>query len=64
MTALAIEYNNAWLVVERNNHGTGVLSLIESVCHYPRIYRQSGQMGWLTTSVSRPAVIGRLERRA
>ncbi len=59
-TALADEYNSAWLVVERNNHGHGVLSLSESVCHYARIYRQSGQMGWLTTSVSRPAVIGRL----
>ena len=59
-TALADEYNKAWLVVERNNHGHGVLSLSESVCHYGRIYRQSGQMGWLTTSVSRPAIIGRL----
>ena len=48
------------LVVERNNHGSGVLALIESVCRYPRIYRQAGQMGWLTTSLSRPAVIGRL----
>lgn len=57
---LASEYNNAWIVVERNNHGTGVLSLIESVCHYPRIYRQSGQLGWLTTSVTRPAAIGRM----
>ncbi|MGA7243961.1 MAG: terminase [Terracidiphilus sp.] len=60
VTSLAIEYNQAWLVVERNNHGSGVLALIESVCRYPRIYRQSGQMGWLTNSVSRPAVIGRL----
>src|ERR1700739_3134933 len=59
-TALAAEYNNAWFVVERNNHGHGILSLSESVCHYPRIYGQSGQLGWLTTSVSRPAVIGRL----
>jgi hypothetical protein len=59
-TTVAAEYNHAWLVVERNNHGHGVLSLSESVCHYAPIYRQSGQLGWLTTSVSRPAVIGRL----
>ena len=60
VTDLATEYNHAWLVVERNNHGTGVLSLIENVCHYSRCYRQAGQPGWLTTSVSRPAAIGRL----
>lgn len=57
---LAREYNVAWLVVERNNHGSGILSLLESVCHYPRCYRQAGQPGWLTNSVSRPAAIGRL----
>jgi hypothetical protein len=60
VTGLAAEYNCAWLVIERNNHGSGVLALAETVCQYPRIYRQSGQPGWLTTSISRPAVIGRL----
>ncbi len=60
VTALAAEYNNAWLVVERNNHGSGVLALAETVCQYTRIYRHCGQAGWLTTSVSRPAVLGRL----
>jgi hypothetical protein len=60
VTGIASEYNNAYLVVERNNHGSGILALIESVCRYPRIYCQSGQMGWPTTSLSRPAVIGRL----
>jgi hypothetical protein len=61
VTGLASEYNNAWLVVERNNHGSGVLALIETVCGYGRIYRQSGQAGWLTTSMSRPAALGRLD---
>jgi len=61
VTALADEYNQAWLVVERNNHGSGVLALIETVCGYGRIYRQSGQTGWLTTSMSRPAALGRLD---
>jgi hypothetical protein len=60
VTELAGEYNRAWLVIERNNHGSGVLALAESVCKYPLIYRQAGQPGWLTTSVSRPAVLSRL----
>jgi len=57
---LAREYNQAWLVVERNNHGAGVLALAEAVCKYPRIYRQNGQPGWLTTSITRPAVLALL----
>jgi len=61
VTALAAEYNHAWLVVERNNHGSGVLALAETACGYNRIYRQGGQPGWLTTSVSRPALLGRLD---
>jgi len=64
VTELATEYNGAWLVVERNNHGSGVLALVETVCEYRRIYfqggRQGGQAGWLTTSLSRPAMISRL----
>lgn len=58
--SIAAEYNDAWVVVERNNHGHGVLALLESVCRCGRVYQQSGQPGWLTTSISRPAAIGRL----
>jgi hypothetical protein len=61
VTGLAAEYNHAWLAVERNNHGSGVLALIETVCGYGRVYRQGGQAGFLTTSLSRPALIGRLD---
>ena len=61
VTALAAEYNQAWLVVERNNHGSGVLALAETVCGYQKIYRQNGQTGWLTTSLSRPMVLSRLD---
>jgi hypothetical protein len=61
ITKLASEYNNAWLVVERNNHGAGVLALAETVCGYGRVYRQRGEAGWLTTTTSRPAVLGRLD---
>ena len=60
VTALAAEYNQAWLVIERNNHGSGVLALAETVCAYKKIYRQAGQPGWLTTQMSRPAVLGQL----
>jgi hypothetical protein len=61
VTDLAGEYNQAWLVVERNNHGSGVLALADAVCGYGHIYSQGGQTGWLTTSLSRPAVLGRLD---
>ncbi len=64
VTGLAREYNGAWLAVERNNHGSGVLALAETVCKYGRIYyeggREQGQAGWLTTVLSRPAMLGRL----
>jgi hypothetical protein len=60
VTDLAARFNHAWLVVERNNHGSGVLALAETVCQYARIYKQCGQAGWLTTSVSRPAMVGTL----
>lgn len=59
--ALAAEYNHAWLVIERNNHGAGILALAETACNYPHIFSQNGQPGWLTTSLSRPAMLGRLD---
>jgi len=58
---IAKEYLRAWVVVERNNHGSGVLAHLESSCAYDRLYRQGGQPGWLTTSLSRPAVLGKLD---
>ena len=58
--ALGREYGTATLVVERNNHGSGVLAYLKSVCHYPAIYSQTGQAGWLTSSLSRPETIGGL----
>ena len=60
ITALAREYNQASLAVERNNHGSGILALVETVCNYRNLYKQGGQPGWLTTSVTRPAMIARL----
>ena len=45
VTELATEYNRAWLVVERNNHGSGVLALVETVCGYERMYGRAGRRG-------------------
>ena len=59
VTGLAREYNEAWLVVERNNHGAGVLAHIDEGSPYERMYRQHGKTGWLTNSVTRPAILGR-----
>jgi hypothetical protein len=61
VTKLASEYNRALLVVERNNHGSGVLAHLETGCQEARVYSQNGEAGWLTTSVSRPAMLGRLD---
>jgi hypothetical protein len=57
---LAEEYNGALVVVERNNHGSGILAYLTGVCRYSRIYEQGGQDGWLTSQLSRPQMIGGL----
>ena len=57
---LAEEYNGAELVVERNNHGAGVLAHLNSL-QYPDIYEQGGQQGWLTSTLTRPKMIGDLD---
>lgn len=60
LTGLAQEYNEAELVVERNNHGHGVLAMASVSCGYERLYMRDGQLGWLTDSVSRPTMLARL----
>ena len=61
VTGLASEYQKAWLAVERNGPGSGVLSHAEGTCKYARIYRQKEQPGWRTDSMSRPAMLNRLD---
>lgn len=56
---LARAYNDALLVVERNNQGAAVLAILESRGYQP-VYEQRGKKGWLTTSVSRPDMLGLL----
>jgi hypothetical protein len=53
---LAKAYNSALLVVERNNHGHGVLTHLRNL-EYPNIFVEKAQDGWNTTGASRPAMI-------
>lgn len=56
---MAKMYNGGLLVVERNNHGYGVLAhLRDRGC--PNVFQDGGQDGWLTSAVSRPAMIENL----
>ena len=58
---LATEYGGALVVVERNNHGAGVLAYLETAERYERIWRTPhGEAGWLTTSASKPEMLVRL----
>ena len=57
---LAKEFNQALLVVERNNHGMAVLAYLSTIERYASIYEERGQAGWLTTAITRPAMIALL----
>jgi hypothetical protein len=59
VAGLGREYDNALLAVERNNHGYGVLAHLKDM-GYVRLYQQGGQDGWLTSVVTRPAMIENL----
>lgn len=65
---LGRRYNNAWIGVERNNHG---LTAVTTLCNmnYPRIYAEMVEeppakprkrYGWLTTKLTKPLVIDNL----
>ncbi len=54
------EYNLAWVVVERNNHGAGVLAHLETMVGPSRVYAERGQAGWLTSPASRPGMLAGL----
>ena len=62
---LAREYSTpgqpALLVVERNNHGHGVLAHLEKGEAYDNVYGSKGVPGWLTTSSSKPAIVSDLD---
>ena len=58
--ALAREYGNAVVAVERNNHGSAVLAHMDSTEHYANVYAMNGGAGWLTTAGNKPAMIARM----
>ena len=57
--ALGRCYNNALLVVERNNHGYGVLAHLRAEGS-SNVFRDGEQDGWLTSAASRPAMVENL----
>jgi hypothetical protein len=57
---LARQYHQALLAVERNNHGHAVLAHLQIGEQYPNLYRQGKQAGWLTSALTRPAMIENL----
>lgn len=57
---LARIYNDAMIVVERNNHGHAVLVFLSDSAKYTNVYRQGEQEGWLTTMASKPEIISRM----
>jgi hypothetical protein len=59
LVALGREYNFALAAVEKNNHGHAVLAYLR-MKEYPHVFSQKGQDGWLTSAVSRPAMIENL----
>jgi hypothetical protein len=62
--ALAREYSTpgqpALLVVERNNHGHGVLAHLQQGEKYERVYDSKGVPGWLTTASSKEEIVSDL----
>lgn len=56
---MAKTYNNALLAIERNNHGHGVLAHVRDA-GYLNVYAEGKQDGWLTSAVTRPAMIENL----
>jgi len=53
---LGRKYARALLAVERNNQGYGVLAHLRDM-EYEDIFEKDGQLGWLTSAASRPAMI-------
>jgi hypothetical protein len=56
---LGREYNDALMVVERNNHGHAVLAMLERVEQYEPLFRKNRCVGWATTMLTRPMMLER-----
>jgi hypothetical protein len=53
---LGQRYELGLVAVERNNHGSGVLAHLNTLA-YGNLFEKDGQLGWLTSAASRPAMI-------
>jgi hypothetical protein len=53
---LGRRYEEGLVAVERNNHGFGVLAHMNNLA-YENLFEKDGQLGWLTSAASRPAMI-------
>lgn len=59
---LGREFNNAEIVVERNNHGHAVLQALQREHKYPKIYKHDDdKLGWPTNAITRPTMLDALE---
>ncbi|MCU1323221.1 MAG: hypothetical protein JWM43_2870 [Acidobacteriaceae bacterium] len=50
----------AWIAVERNNHGSGVLAYLSATEHYTNVWSQGGDAGFLTTAGNKPGMVSRM----
>ena len=53
---LGQKYERALVAVERNNHGSAVLAHLNYL-RYANLFAMGGEVGWLTSAASRPAMI-------
>jgi hypothetical protein len=53
---LGLRYERALVAVERNNHGAAVLAHL-TYLRCDNVFEKGGQLGWLTSAASRPAMI-------
>jgi phage terminase large subunit-like protein len=60
VNALGLWYNNAEVVVERNNTGQAVLLALDSKHYYPCLFKYDGddRLGWPENSRTRPIAVG------
>ena len=61
LVALGMFYNNALIVVERNNIGAYVLKMLQSIKRYPNVYWEKGKPGVLTTVSTKPLMLATLQ---
>ena len=71
LTDLALRFNNAYLMIENNNHGWSVLNTVFNQRHYSNIHfttrienrndDESKKMGWTTTESSKYLMLDELD---